>query len=86
MRVRKDADSSDGRVYEAIGDIKLDFTCDFNALNDFNVLEGNTISMEIPLEASAGKDNWKSLVLPFAPEKVTDAAGGDMSCFSRPIR
>lgn len=82
VRVRQDAEAIGGRVYEALGSISLDPGYDFRALNSFSVTEGNTISMEIPLSVSDGKSNWSPLVLPFSPDKVKNAAGGEMSAFS----
>lgn len=82
VRVRKDESSADGRVYEALGSIALDPAYNFEALNTFFITESNTISMEMPLESSTGSSNWKSLVLPFSPDKVINAAGGEMSQFN----
>lgn len=84
VQVRQDASSESGRVYEAVGDIVLDPTNDFHAMNAFNITEGHSISMAMQLDASAYGDNgWKSLVLPFAPSKVTDAAGNEMTRYVR---
>ena len=53
-------------------------------MNAFRIGEGNTISMEMLLNASkSGDKGWKSLVVPFAPAKVTDAAGNKMTQYIR---
>lgn len=55
---------------------------DFRALNTFNVTEGNTISMEMPLDVSYGASNWNSFVIPFVPAKVTNVAGDEISAYT----
>lgn len=80
VKVRQDASAESGRVYEAAGDIVITPENDFHVMNAFSIVEGNTISMEMQLNASkSGDKGWKSLVLPFAPAKVTDAAGNKMT-------
>ncbi len=82
VRVRKDDTADGGRVYEALGSISIDPMYDFRALNTFNVTEGNTISMEMPLEVSYGASNWSSLVLPFVPAKVINVAGDEIPAYT----
>lgn len=82
VRVRKDDTADGGRVYEALGSISIDPMYDFRALNTFNVTEGNTISMEMPLEVSYGASNWRSLVLPFVPAKVINVAGDEIPAYT----
>ncbi len=84
VKVRQDATAESGRVYEAVGDIVITPENDFHAMNAFSIVEGNTISMEMQLNASkSGDKGWKSLVVPFAPTKVTDAAGNKMTQYIR---
>lgn len=84
VKVRQDASAESGRVYEAAGDIIITPENDFHAMNAFRIGEGNTISMEMLLNASkSGDKGWKSLVVPFAPAKVTDAAGNKMTQYIR---
>lgn len=84
VRVRKDASSETGRVYEALGSIAVNPDYDFQAVNAFNITEGNTISMEMQLNGTnKGNQGWKSLVLPFSPVKVTDGAGKEMVQYTR---
>lgn len=84
VRVRQDAASETGRVYEAIGSITINPDYDFQAVNAFNITEGNSISMDIQLNGTdKGYRGWKSLVLPFSPMKVTDEAGNEMSQYVR---
>lgn len=82
VRVRKDDTVEGGRVYEALGSISIDPMYDFRALNTFNVTEGNTISMEMPLDVSYGASNWSSFVIPFVPAKVTNVAGDEISAYT----
>ena len=82
VRVRKDDTAEGGRVYEALGSISIDPMYDFRALNTFNVTEGNTISMEMPLDVSYGASNWSSFVIPFVPAKVTNVAGDEISAYT----
>lgn len=84
VRVRQDAASETGRVYEAIGSITINPDYDFQAVNAFNITEGNSISMDMQLNGTnKGYQGWKSLVLPFSPMKVTDEAGNEMSQYVR---
>ena len=84
VRVRQDAASETGRVYEAIGSITINPDYDFQAVNAFNITEGNSISMDMQLNGTdKGYRGWKSLVLPFSPMKVTDEAGNEMSQYVR---
>lgn len=84
VRVRLDATAEAGRVYEALGNIVVNPEYDFQAINAFNILEGNTISMEMQMSGTTkGNEGWKSLVLPFSPTKVTDEAGNEMSQYMR---
>lgn len=84
VRVRQDAASETGRVYEAIGSITINPDYDFHAVNAFNITEGNSISMDMQLNGTdKGYRGWKSLVLPFSPMKVTDEAGNEMSQYVR---
>lgn len=84
VRVRQDASSESGRVYEALGNIVIDPRKNFQAVNSFNITEGNTIAMEMELGSSkTGDGGWKALVLPFAPSKVTDAAGNELTQYVR---
>lgn len=84
VQVRQDAGSESGRVYEAVNDIVISPENDFQAVNAFSVPEGRTISMEMQLGASnTGDKGWKGLVLPFAPSKVTDASGNEMTRYVR---
>ena len=84
VRVRRDAASETGRVYEAIGSITINPDYDFQAVNAFNITEGNSISMDMQLNGTdKGYRGWKSLVLPFSPMKVTDEAGNEMSQYVR---
>lgn len=84
VRVRKDASSETGRVYEALGSIAVNPDYDFQAVNAFNITEGNSISMEMQLNGTnKGNQGWKSLVLPFSPVKVTDGAGKEMVQYTR---
>lgn len=84
VQVRQDASAESGRVYEAVGDIVIDPANDFHVMNAFNITEGHTITMAMRLDASAyGDKGWKSLVLPFTPSKVTDAAGKEMTRYVR---
>lgn len=84
VQVRQDASAESGRVYEAAGDIVIDPENDFHAMNAFRVAEGHAISMGMHMNATeSGDSGWKSLVVPFAPTKVTDAAGNEMSHYSR---
>lgn len=82
VRVRTESSAENrNRVYESLQSIYIDPAYNFEALNAFNITEGNTISMDMALEASSGNSHWKALVLPFTPDKVTNAAGGVMSQF-----
>lgn len=82
VQVRQDAEAESGRVYEALNSIVINPGYDFQAVNTFNITEGNTIAMEMQLETSTtGNSGWKSLVLPFVPSKVTDGAGNELSHF-----
>ena len=84
VRVRQDASSESGRVYEALGNIVIDPRKNFQAVNSFNITEGNTIAMEMELGSSkTGDGGWKALVLPFAPSKVTDDAGNELTQYVR---
>ncbi len=84
VRVRQDAASETGRVYEAVGSITINPDYDFQAVNAFNITEGNSISMDMQLNGTnKGYQGWKSLVLPFSPMKVTDEAGNEMSQYVR---
>lgn len=84
VRVRQDAASETGRVYEAIGSITINPDYDFQAVNAFNITEGNSISVDMQLNGTdKGYRGWKSLVLPFSPMKVTDEAGNEMSQYVR---
>ncbi len=84
VRVRQDAASETGRVYEAIGSITINPDYDFQAVNAFNITEGNSISMDMQLNGTdKGYQGWKSLVLPFSPMRVTDEAGNEMSQYVR---
>lgn len=84
VRVRQDAASETGRVYEAIGSITINPDYDFQAVNAFNITEGNSVSMDMQLNGTdKGYQGWKSLVLPFSPMKVTDEAGNEMSQYVR---
>ena len=84
VRVRKDASSETGRVYEALGSIAVNPDYDFQAVNAFNITEGNSISMEMQLNGTnKGNQGWKSLVLPFSPVKVTDGTGKEMIQYKR---
>ena len=71
MYVSAKDDTVEGvRVYEALGSISIDPMYDFRALNTFNVTEGNTISVEMPLDVSCGASNWSSFVIPFVPPRL----------------
>lgn len=84
VQVRQDAAAESGRVYEALNDIVISPENDFQAVNAFSVPAGRTISMEMQLGASnTGDKGWKGLVLPFAPSKVTDASGNEMTRYVR---
>lgn len=85
VKVRQDNLAASGRVYEATGKVTIQPGYDFKAENAFNITEGNTVSMELSLAAASesGNAGWRSLVLPFAPAKVTNAAGGVMSQYAR---
>lgn len=84
IQVRQDASSESGRVYEALGNIVISPENDFQVVNAFNIVEGNTISMEMPLNTTDSGDNgWKSLVLPFTPSMVTDTQGNEMTQYAR---
>lgn len=84
VRVRQDATAEAGRVYEALGNIVVNPEYDFQAINAFNITEGNSISMDMQLDGTnKGYQGWKSLVLPFSPMKVTDEAGNEMSQYVR---
>ena len=84
VQVRQEAAAESGRVYEALGDIVINPENAFQAVNAFNVKEGNTITMETQLGSSkTGEAGWKTLVLPFAPSIVTDAAGKEMTQYAR---
>lgn len=84
VQVRQDASSESGRVYEALGDIAINPDYDFQAVNAFTVTGGSTVSMEMQLGACpAGTEGWKSLVLPFAPVRVTDGTGREMNQYIR---
>lgn len=84
VQVRQDAAAESGRVYEALNDIVISPENDFQAVNAFSVPVGRTISMEMQLGASnTGDKGWKGLVLPFAPSKVTDASGNEMTRYVR---
>lgn len=83
VQVRQDATAESGRVYEATGDVKIDPAYDFEAMNAFNITEGHTIGMTLKLgSAEYGDAGWKSLVLPFAPSRVTDTAGNELSRYA----
>lgn len=80
VQVRQDATSESGRIYEALNNVVINPEYDFQAVNAFNITEGNHITMEMQLNASnTGYRGWKGLVLPFQPSKVTDEAGNEMS-------
>lgn len=84
VQVRQDAGSVSGRVYEAVNDIVISPENDFQAVNAFNMPAGRTISMQTQLGAAiTGNKGWKALVVPFAPAKVTDAAGNEMNRYIR---
>lgn len=83
VQVRQDATAESGRVYEATGNVEIDPAYDFEAMNAFNITEGHTIGMTLQLGAAKyGDAGWKSLVLPFAPSKVTDTAGTELSRYA----
>lgn len=83
VQVRQDATAESGRVYEALGNVVITPGYDFQVVNAFNITEGNTVSMEMQLNAAdTGTSGWKGLVVPFAPSKVTDAAGNEMSQYA----
>lgn len=84
IQVRQDASSESGRVYEALGNIVISPENDFQVVNAFSITEGNTISMEMPLNTTDSGDNgWKPLVLPFTPTMVTDTQGNEMTQYTR---
>jgi len=84
IQVRQDASSESGRVYEALGNIVISPENDFQVVNAFSITEGNTISMEMPLNTTDSGDNgWKPLVLPFTPAMVTDTQGNEMTQYTR---
>lgn len=84
VQVRQDAGSESGRVYEAVNDIVISPENDFQAVNAFSMPAGRTISMQTQLGAAiTGNKGWKALVVPFAPAKVTDAAGNEMNRYIR---
>ncbi|MDE6628627.1 MAG: C10 family peptidase [Muribaculaceae bacterium] len=82
VRVRQDASVDGGRIYEAVGSIQLDPACDFEALNSFHITDGNTVSLEMPLNVTSGSEGWSTLVLPFAADAVTYADGSELKPFT----
>ena len=67
-----------------MGNIVISPENDFQVVNAFSITEGNTISMEMPLNTTDSGDNgWKPLVLPFTPAMVTDTQGNEMTQYTR---